>query len=57
LFAHVETDLKAVLRSGASDEVLEETIRRAVWKKELKHNINDGAAFKRTLKTMSQIGG
>lgn len=57
LFAHVETDLKTVLRSGASDEVVAETIRRAVWKKELKHHINDGAAFKRTLKTMSQIGG
>lgn len=57
LFAHVETDLKAVLRSGASDEVLEETIRRAVWKKEMKHHINDGEAFKRTKRSMSQIGG
>ena len=57
LFAHIETDLKTVLRSGASDEVVEETIRRAVWKKEMKHHINDGAAFKRTKKTMSQIGG
>lgn len=57
LFAHVETDLKSVLRSGASDEVLVETIRRAVWKKEMKHYINDGEAFKRTKKSMSQIGG
>jgi cyclic pyranopterin phosphate synthase len=57
LFAHVETDLKAVLRSGASDEVLAETIRRAVLKKEMKHFINDGEAFKRTKKSMSQIGG
>jgi cyclic pyranopterin phosphate synthase len=57
LFAHVETDLKVVLRSGASDEVLAETIRRAVLKKEMKHFINDGEAFKRTKKSMSQIGG
>ena len=57
LFAHVETDLKTVMRSGASDEVLAETIRRAVWKKEMKHFINDGEAFKRTQRSMSQIGG
>jgi cyclic pyranopterin phosphate synthase len=57
LFAHIETDLKTVMRSGASDEVLEETIRRAVWKKEMKHHINDGEAFKRTKRSMSQIGG
>ncbi len=57
LFAHVETDLKAVLRDGSSDELVEETIRRAVWKKEMKHFINDGAAFQRTKRSMSQIGG
>lgn len=57
LFAHFETDLKAVLRASSSDEVVGETIRRAVWKKEMKHHINDGVAFKRTKKTMSQIGG
>jgi cyclic pyranopterin phosphate synthase len=57
LFAHIETDLKAVMRDGSSDEVLEETIRRAVWKKEMKHHINDGEAFKRTKRSMSQIGG
>ncbi len=57
LFAHLETDLKTILRNGSSDEVLEEAIRRAVWKKEMKHKINDGVAFKRTKKSMSQIGG
>lgn len=57
LFAHIETDLKTPLRTGASDEVLTEVIRRAVWKKELKHYINEGEAFKRTKRTMSQIGG
>lgn len=57
LFAHVETDLKTPLRNGSSEEVLEEIIRRAVWKKEMKHYINDGEAFKRTKRSMSQIGG
>jgi cyclic pyranopterin phosphate synthase len=57
LFGHIETDLKAVLRSGASDEVLAETFRRGVWQKEMKHFINDGEAFKRTKRNMSQIGG
>ena len=57
LFAHIETDLKTVMRSGVSEEVLEESIRRAVSKKEMKHHINDGEAFKRTKRSMSQIGG
>jgi molybdenum cofactor biosynthesis enzyme MoaA len=45
------------MRSGASDEVLAEAIRRGVWQKEMKHFINDGEAFKRTKRNMSQIGG
>ena len=57
LFAQRETDLRAVLRSGASDEGLAEAIRRSVWRKELKHFINDGVAFRRTTRSMSQIGG
>lgn len=57
LFAHIETDLKTPLRNGASDEVLEEIVRRAVWKKERKHHINEGEAFQRTKRSMSQIGG
>ncbi len=57
LFGHIETDLMSVMRSGASDEVLAETIRRGVWQKEMKHFINDGEAFKRTKRNMSQIGG
>jgi len=44
------------VRSDASDEVLEETIRRAVWNKELKHYIGD-KRFKRANRSMSMIGG
>src|SRR5919197_1298009 len=41
LFSMNETDLRAPLRSGASDDELEQIIRDAVWRKELKHHIND----------------
>jgi GTP 3',8-cyclase len=56
LFATEETDLRAVVRSGASDETLAQTIRQAVWKKELKHYIGD-KRFKRANRSMSMIGG
>ncbi|QBD77958.1 GTP 3',8-cyclase MoaA [Ktedonosporobacter rubrisoli] len=56
LFATEETDLRAVLRSGGSDEDLARTIRNAVWHKELKHYIGD-KRFKRASRSMSRIGG
>lgn len=56
LFGTEETDLRAVLRSNASDEELAQTIRQAVWNKELKHYIND-KRFKRANRSMSMIGG
>src|SRR5882762_6570380 len=56
LFATEETDLRAVLRSDATDEDLASTIRNAVWHKELKHYIGD-KRFKRANRSMSMIGG
>lgn len=56
LFATEETDLRAVLRSDATDEMLAEVIRQAVWHKELKHYIGD-KRFKRANRSMSMIGG
>jgi cyclic pyranopterin phosphate synthase len=56
LFAQEETDLRAVLRSGRSDDELAEVIYRAVWHKELKHYIGD-KRFQRTARSMSMIGG
>ena len=56
LFATEETDLRAVIRSEASDDDLAATIRRAVWNKELKHYIGD-KRFKRANRSMSMIGG
>jgi cyclic pyranopterin phosphate synthase len=56
LFATEETDLRAVIRSGADDAALADTIRQAVWHKELKHYIGD-KRFKRANRSMSMIGG
>ena len=46
----------APLRDGASDEELEQIVRDAVWRKELKHHVND-PGFVPPERTMSQIGG
>jgi cyclic pyranopterin phosphate synthase len=56
LFATEETDLRAILRSNASDDDLAKAIRQAVWNKELKHYIGD-KRFKRANRSMSMIGG
>ncbi len=56
LFSIHETDLRDPLRSGASDEELEDVIRNAVWRKELKHRVNE-PGFRQPPRTMSQIGG
>ncbi len=56
LFSTWETDLKTPLRSGASDEEIKQLIRSAVWRKEMKHHIND-PGFQPASRSMSQIGG
>jgi cyclic pyranopterin phosphate synthase len=56
LFSMNETDLREPLRSGATDEDLETIIRDAVWRKELKHHVND-PGFVQPSRTMSRIGG
>ena len=56
LFSLHETDLRAVMRAGATDDELERTIRSAVWAKELKHHVND-PGFVQPKRTMSAIGG
>jgi len=56
LFSMTETDLREPLRSGASDAELEQIIRDAVWRKELKHHVND-PGFVQPTRTMSRIGG
>jgi cyclic pyranopterin phosphate synthase len=56
LFSVVETDLRDPLRAGASDADLEAIIRDAVWRKELKHRVNE-PGFRPPPRTMSAIGG
>ena len=56
LFSLNETDLRGPLRAGATDDDLEEIVRDAVWRKELKHHVND-PGFVQPARTMSQIGG
>jgi len=57
LFAAEETDLRAPLRSGATDSELAAIIVAAGWQKELKHRIDEGEQFQRVTRSMSQIGG
>ncbi len=56
LFSLNETDLRGPLRAGAGDEELRQLIRDAVWRKELKHQVNE-PGFVQPARTMSAIGG
>jgi GTP 3',8-cyclase len=56
LFSLHETDLREPLRSGASDDELEQLVRDAVWRKELKHRVGE-PGFRQPPRTMSAIGG
>jgi GTP 3',8-cyclase len=56
LFSLHETDLRDPLRAGASDDELEELIRAAVWRKELKHRVGE-RGFRQPARSMSAIGG
>jgi cyclic pyranopterin phosphate synthase len=56
LFSLHETDLRSPLRDGASDAEMRTIIRDAVWRKELKHGVNE-PGFRQPKRTMSQIGG
>jgi cyclic pyranopterin phosphate synthase len=56
LFSLRETDLREPLRSGAGDAEIETLIRDAVWRKELKHQVNE-PGFVQPARTMSAIGG
>jgi cyclic pyranopterin phosphate synthase len=56
LFSLRETDLRSPLREAAGDRELEEIIRDAVWRKELKHHVGE-PGFIQPNRTMSAIGG
>jgi GTP 3',8-cyclase len=56
LFSAHETDLREPLRAGASDAELARVVREAVWRKELKHRVNE-PGFRPPARSMSAIGG
>ncbi len=56
LFSLGETDLRARLRDGSTDDEIVGVIRDAVWRKELKHRVND-PGFVQPPRSMSAIGG
>jgi cyclic pyranopterin phosphate synthase len=56
LFALEETDLRGPMRAGASDDDLEQLIRRGVWAKWSGHRVNQ-ADFVQPARSMSAIGG
>ncbi|MBB6373177.1 cyclic pyranopterin phosphate synthase [Pseudonocardia eucalypti] len=56
LFARGETDLRALLRGGASDEEIADTWRGTMWAKAAGHGIDD-PGFLQPDRPMSAIGG
>ncbi len=56
LFSLNETDLRGPMRDGADDDELEQIIRDAVWRKELKHHVGE-PGFIQPARSMSAIGG
>jgi cyclic pyranopterin phosphate synthase len=56
LFSIHETDLRGPMREGATDAELETIVRDAVWRKELKHHVNE-PGFRPPPRSMSRIGG
>jgi cyclic pyranopterin phosphate synthase len=56
LFSLNETDLRTPMRTGAGDAELEQIIRDAVWRKELKHHVGE-PGFIQPARSMSAIGG
>ncbi len=56
LFSLNETDLRTPMRAGAGEDELEQIIRDAVWRKELKHHVGE-PGFIQPARSMSAIGG
>lgn len=56
LFSREETDLRALLRSGADDDAIEAAWRAAMWSKPAGHGINE-PGFVQPERPMSAIGG
>ena len=56
LFSHTEYDFRRAMRDGATDDVIVEMLRAAVWRKEPGHLINS-PYYRQPERGMSAIGG
>ena len=56
LFSLNETDLRGPMRSGAGNDEIEQILRHAVCRKELKHRVGE-KGFRQPARSMSAIGG
>ena len=56
LFSDAELDIKAAIRNGCTDRVIEDLLFRAVKEKPERHHISDNV-FKKCSRTMNFIGG
>ncbi len=56
LFGDDETDLRGLLRAGATDDELADRWRAAMWNKQAGHGI-DAAGFAPPVRSMGAIGG
>jgi cyclic pyranopterin phosphate synthase len=57
LFSETAVDIKTPLRSGASDDELENLYRSAVLSKPARHSLHEGSLLHAAMSPMSQIGG
>jgi cyclic pyranopterin phosphate synthase len=56
LFGDDETDLRALLRNGSTDETIADWWRAAMWGKQAGHGM-ERSDFVRPLRSMGAIGG
>jgi cyclic pyranopterin phosphate synthase len=56
LFAHEETDIRDLIRTGADDEAIRSAVRASVIAKRAGHEINN-AGFIKPERLMHSIGG
>lgn len=57
LFSNEETDLKSTLRNGASDEAIQELIKKTIWKKPKGHEISPHIQNALDLPRIRALGG
>jgi len=57
LFSKKKIDIKTPMRKGATDQEIEDLLRKAIAIKPQKHELNENRSTENLIKTMSKIGG